>query len=229
MKYTFRKFFNLFFMSLISVATIFSLATPASAKQQDGGACRLEASTSTPVIGEPVEFTVQTGLSGTAAVDFGDGTAPENVSLNNHVFHVFHYVGTPVVMVFVRGAQRQYAACTIDLTVSNNPALTQNQSKPEVAPSPVSTQASPVGDNSRHTVVKTEGNNSPAINVTDSNNVTINTGVPSNQPVIVQAAQPVTQRVPWYLAWLHGFYKSAEAFFKYADEGTFPTILVPAQ
>ena len=81
----------------------------------DSPDCRITASTTTPVVGEPVQLTVKTSLTG--SVYFGDGTEVQN---GKSLWHTFHYVGSPVAVAAV-WVGRSTVRCTFDFTVSDGP------------------------------------------------------------------------------------------------------------
>jgi hypothetical protein len=107
--------FIAFLLALVLTVSSFGPASAKTANKPDGPDCRITASTTTPVVGEPVQLTVSTSLVGPVSVYFGDGTEVQN---GRSLWHTFHYVGRPVATAAVWYENRAVTACSFDFTVS---------------------------------------------------------------------------------------------------------------
>lgn len=106
------------FMLVVVFAVVSALGTPSVVAAKANNVCTIDVSTHTPVIGESVQFTIQSEATGQATFDWGDGSDQEQASRDHkQSWHTFYYVGNPVVIAWVRDGQ-QTIVCRVYLVVS---------------------------------------------------------------------------------------------------------------
>lgn len=185
--------------------------------------CRITASTTTPVVGEPVQLTVKTSLTGPVSVYFGDGTEVQN---GKSLWHTFRYVGRPIATAVVWFDSRSTIRCTFEFVVSDG---SKPEGKPDDDDQDDDEQGQPVDSGSGTTnevaLGSTAGDGSPIINNSgDGNPITITTA--ANQPIVIQPDPVVTQKTNWFTAFIHAFLKANEVFLHTLDESWFKPELV---
>jgi len=124
--YMFTKLFSGFLFVLVAVGMLATLVSPVAAKAptpvpQPG--CRIIPSGPDTVIGMSMQFVVETKLTGSISMDFGDGNKGFASDNGKDAYHTYYYVGKPTVMAFVRDG-RAFAMCSVEITVYDNPSFT---------------------------------------------------------------------------------------------------------
>ncbi len=177
-----NKFYYQLLAILLTIVFVGSSFGPASAKGPD---CTVDASETNPTVGMEVEFSVNTSLSGPVVWDFANGVS----SLEPSPKYAFPSIGVYIVMARIRYDRYGDTWCTKTITVKpgspviSSPVIVPPNSTATFQPGPAGTSAinSTVGD----------GNTNPSINVTDSNNVTIEVGGQlSQQAVVIPKTNP---------------------------------------
>lgn len=189
-----NKKFNFVLSALLALMFALSQIGPASAKGAD---CLVDASETNPTVGMEVEFSVNTSLPGPVVWDFANGVS----SLEASPKYAFPSIGVYIVMARIRYDRYGDTWCTKTITVKAGSHVTS----PQVVVPPNSTatfQPGPAGTSAINSTVG-DGNINPSINVTGSNNVTIEVGSGQAQQSSVQAIKTNPKSFLWNL--IHSF------------------------
>lgn len=172
MKQKLQFAFSILLALVLSVVQIGSV----SAKGPD---CTVDASETNPFVGDEVQFSVNTSLPGPVVWDFANGVS----SLEASPKYAFPSIGVYIVMARIRYDRYGDTWCTKTITVE---AKSQAVTPPQVVVPPNSTATFQpgLGTSAVNSTVG-DGNTNPSINVTDSNNVTIEVGGQDLQQTIV--------------------------------------------
>jgi hypothetical protein len=166
---------NIFIAFLLALVLTVSSFGPASAKGAD---CLVDASETNPTVGMEVEFSVNTSLPGPVVWDFANGVS----SLETSPKYAFPSIGVYIVMARIRYDRYGDTWCTKTITVKpGSPVI----SSPVIVPPNSTTAIQPGLGTSASNNTTGNSNTNPSINVTDSNNVTIEVGGQLSQQAVV--------------------------------------------